>query len=89
MHDGFVFLQAQMDQVRRSSEQQAVPPYPIHPQSAPMPTSSNESLAMLYPTLNEYMGLELSPAVLQAHFPDYTVDVAPCVGINLLPCEHP
>ncbi|CAG0887371.1 unnamed protein product [Darwinula stevensoni] len=72
-------LKAQMDQVRRSSEQPAAPPpYPIHPQSAPMPTSSDESLAALYPTLNEFMGLELSPAVLQAHIPDYTVDVAPC-----------
>jgi len=38
-------------------------PYPIHPNTG------------IYPSLSEYMGLELSPAVLAANMPEYVASV--------------
>ncbi|RZF43676.1 hypothetical protein LSTR_LSTR014139 [Laodelphax striatellus] len=51
------------------------PPYslsPTAPPSAAPKTVSPTSLA-LYPTMEDFMGLELSPEVLRANMLDYTV----------------
>ncbi|XP_042891403.1 syntenin-1-like [Penaeus japonicus] len=68
----------------------AAPPYPLHP-----PEASKNSLAHLYPSLGDYMGLEFTDEVIAANMPEYlavaqvqpgTVAVAPASGpVSVVP----
>ncbi|XP_063611287.1 syntenin-1-like [Penaeus indicus] len=64
----------------------AAPPYPLHPPEA---AKQQNSLAHLYPSLGDYMGLEFTDEVIAANMPEYlavaqvqpgTVAVAPASG---------
>lgn len=59
---------AQISQMGLQSDQ-APPPYPTtNPDSMPMPSNGSP----LYPSLGEYMGLELSEAVIAENMPEYS-----------------
>lgn len=66
------------DQLARAQNQyeaQISPPVPVHeyatapPCSMPMPPNENSAM---YPSLTDYMGLELSEAVIAVNMPEYT-----------------
>lgn len=59
-------------------EATAPPPYPLSPSEMPSPGSVQH----LYPTLNDYMGLDLSPEVLAANMPEYAVAIPSPVNIT-------
>lgn len=47
------------------------PPYPLtYNSTMPLPSGANE--AGVYPSLGDYMGLELSETVLQQNMPEYS-----------------
>lgn len=48
-----------------SHDQYGAPPYPLHPPQAP------KGLEHLYPTLDDYMGLEFTQEVIAANMPEY------------------
>nr|AEE65455.1 syntenin [Penaeus monodon] len=68
------------------------PPYPLHP---PETAKQQNSLAHLYPSLGDYMGLEFTDEVIAANMPEYlavsqvqpgTVAVAPTSGpVSVVP----
>lgn len=52
-----------------SAQQNTILPYPTQYPSMPVPEGSNQAV---YPSLGDYMGLELSESVLAANMPEYT-----------------
>lgn len=70
-----------------SDAHHAPPPYPLHPPQA----QAKSGLALLYPALDDYMGLEFTDDVIAANMPEYlpvaarqsnAVSVAPASGLS-------
>lgn len=55
-----------------TSSSSAPPPYPTVSPSAPLPYPIAPVNSQMYPTLGDYMGLELTPEVIAANMPEYS-----------------
>lgn len=61
---------AQNEAIISSSQQKTTVPYPVAYTSMPLP--SEGSTQAVYPSLGDYMGLEITESVLAANMPEYT-----------------
>lgn len=75
-------VRAQVQQIYSSTEQARNYPNPSINEIPSSQSQSNTDLVALYPTLNDYMGLELSENVIAMNMPEYLQIAIPSSGMT-------